>query len=159
MIDSVNIFSALTGISSLSAQSNRFAQSVTQNRQKARTVEAEAENATEYNSRIIEAQEESFRPGRQSVTAVQEASQSTSTAVEKSNKEMMEAEMDDHLGYHKSERSESDDYRNGYKSKRVNSSFGSLDIQVPQDRNSTFEPQVVKKRQKDIFLIPTSHRK
>ena len=85
LIDSVNIFSALTGISSLSAQSNRFAQSVTQNRQKARTVEAEAENATEYNSRIIEAQEESFRPGRQSVTAVQEASQSASTAVEKSN--------------------------------------------------------------------------
>ncbi len=74
-------------------------------------------------------------------------------------KEMMVAEMDDHLSYHKSERSESDDYRNGYKSKRVNSSFGSLDIQVPQDRNSTFEPQVVKKRQKDIFLIPTSHRK
>ena len=28
-------------------------------------------------------------------------------------KDMMEAEMDDHLGYHKSERSESDDYRNG----------------------------------------------
>ena len=35
-------------------------------------------------------------------------------------KEMMEAEMDDHLGYQKSERSDSDDYRNGYKSKRVN---------------------------------------
>ena len=153
------MFSALNGISSLSAQSNRFAQSVTQNKQKAKAVEAEAENVTEYNSRIIEAQEENFRPGRESVTAVQEASQSASTAVEKSNKEMMEAEMDDHLGYHKSERSESDDYRNGYKSKRVNSSFGSLDIQVPQDRNSTFEPQVVKKRQKDIFLIPTSHRK
>ena len=29
-------------------------------------------------------------------------------------KEMMEAEMDDHLGYEKSERSDSDDYRNGY---------------------------------------------
>ena len=68
-------------------------------------------------------------------------------------KEMMEAEMDDHLGYHKSERSGSDDYRNGYKTKRVNSSFGSLDIQVPQDRNSTFAPQVVKKRQKDISEI------
>lgn len=39
-------------------------------------------------------------------------------------KEMMEAEMDDHLGYSKSQRSESDDYRNGYKSKRVNSSYG-----------------------------------
>lgn len=32
-------------------------------------------------------------------------------------KEMMEAEMDEHLGYEKSERSENEDYRNGYKSK------------------------------------------
>ena len=68
-------------------------------------------------------------------------------------KEMMEAEMDDHLGYQKSERSDSDDYRNGYKSKRVNSSYGSMDIDVPQDRKSTFEPQVVKNRQKDISDI------
>lgn len=68
-------------------------------------------------------------------------------------KEMMEAEMDDHLGYGKSERSDSDDYWNGYKSKRVNSSYGSMDIDVPQDRKSTFEPQVVKKRQKDISDI------
>ena len=63
-------------------------------------------------------------------------------------KEMMEAEMDEHLGYQKSQRSDSDDYRNGYKSKRVNSSYGTMDIQVPQDRKSTFEPQVVRKRQK-----------
>ncbi len=68
-------------------------------------------------------------------------------------KEMMEAEMDEHLGYRKSERSDSDDYRNGYKSKRINSSYGSMDIQVPQDRRSSFEPQVVKKRQKDISDI------
>ena len=68
-------------------------------------------------------------------------------------KEMMEAEMDDHLGYQKSERSDSDDYRNGYKSKRVNSSYGNMDIDVPQDRKSTFEPQIVKKRQKDISDI------
>lgn len=68
-------------------------------------------------------------------------------------KEMMEAEMDDHLGYQKSERSDSDDYRNGYKSKRVNSSYDSMDIDVPQDRKSTFEPQIVKKRQKDISDI------
>lgn len=68
-------------------------------------------------------------------------------------KEMMEAEMNDHLGYQKSERSDSDDYRNGYKSKRVNSSYGSMAIDVPQDRKSTFEPQIVKKRQKDISDI------
>jgi len=68
-------------------------------------------------------------------------------------KEMMEAEMDDHLGYGKSERSDSDDYRNGYKTKRVNSTYGSMEIEVPQDRKSTFQPQVVKKRQKDISEI------
>lgn len=54
-------------------------------------------------------------------------------------KEMMEAEMHD--------------YRNGYKEKTVNSSYGSMRIDVPQDRKSTFEPKVVKKRQKDISDI------
>ena len=68
-------------------------------------------------------------------------------------KEMMEAEKDDHLGYEKSQRSDNDDYRNGYKRKQVNSRYGSMDIEVPQDRKSTFEPQVVKKRQKDISDI------
>ena len=58
--------------------------------------------------------------------------------------------MDDHLGYEKSERSDNDDYRNGYKHEQVNSRYGSMEIEVPQDRKSTFEPQIVKKRQKDI---------
>ena len=44
-------------------------------------------------------------------------------------KEMMEAEMDDHLGYEKSQRSDSGDYRNGYKRKRVNSRYGSMEIE------------------------------
>ncbi len=65
-------------------------------------------------------------------------------------KEMMEGEMDSHLGYHRSERSDSDDYRNGYKQKQVNSSYGSVTIDVPQDRKSTFESQIVKKRQKEM---------
>ena len=68
-------------------------------------------------------------------------------------KEMMEAEMEDHLGYEKSERSDNDDYRNGYKSKIVKSSIGEVELEVPQDRKSTFEPQVVKKGQKDISDI------
>ena len=68
-------------------------------------------------------------------------------------KEMMEAEMDDHLGYQKSERSDNDDYRNGYKSKQLRTSYGSMNIEVPQDRNSTFSPKIVKKRQKDISAI------
>jgi len=65
-------------------------------------------------------------------------------------KQMMEAEMDDHLGYEKSERLDSDYCRNGYKEKTVNSSLETMKISVPQDRASTFEPKVVKKRQKDI---------
>ncbi|MDU6884416.1 MAG: IS256 family transposase, partial [Blautia producta] len=68
-------------------------------------------------------------------------------------KEMMEAEMEDHPGYERSERSDNEDYRNGYKRKRVNSSYGTMEIEVPQDRRSTFQPQVVKKRQKDISDI------
>ena len=68
-------------------------------------------------------------------------------------KELMEAEMDTHLGYQKSERSDGDNYRNGYKTKRVNTNYGSMEIDVPQDRNSSFDPQIVKKRQKDISGI------
>ena len=71
-------------------------------------------------------------------------------------KEMMEAEMDDHLGYGRSERvdrSNRTDYRNGTKPKTINSSYGTMTIDVPQDRESTFEPKVVKKRQKDISDI------
>ncbi len=68
-------------------------------------------------------------------------------------REMMEAEMDGHLGYGKSERSDSDDYRNGYKRKRVNSRYGYVELDVPQDRKPIFEPQIVKKRQKDISDI------
>ena len=68
-------------------------------------------------------------------------------------KEMMEAEMDEHLGYEKSQRSDSDDARNGYKSKQIITSYGGMEIEVPQDRKSTFEPKIVKKRQKDISEI------
>ena len=60
--------------------------------------------------------------------------------------------MDDHLGYEKSERSDSDDYRNGYKRKRVNSRYGSMEIEVPQDRKSILNLRV-KKRQKYISDI------
>ena len=67
--------------------------------------------------------------------------------------QLTEAEMDGHLGYEKSERSDIDDYRNGYKLKRVNSRYGSMEIEIPQDRKSTFQPQAVKKRHKDISDI------
>lgn len=68
-------------------------------------------------------------------------------------KSMMEAEMDEHLGYESYERSENPNYRNGTKKKTVRGNFGEMELAVPQDRNSTFEPKVVKKRQRDISDI------
>ena len=46
-------------------------------------------------------------------------------------KEMMETEMEDHLGYEKSYRSENNDYRNGYKPKTVKSSIGEIELEIP----------------------------
>lgn len=68
-------------------------------------------------------------------------------------KEMLESEMNEHLGYEKYQHSDNPDSRNGYKQKLVESSCGQVAIDVPQDRDSTFEPKVVKKRQKDISEI------
>ena len=68
-------------------------------------------------------------------------------------KEMMEGEMDEHLGYDRYERSSEPNYRNGSKSKRVRSKYGEFEVDVPQDRNSTFEPKILPKRKKDISNI------
>ena len=67
--------------------------------------------------------------------------------------EMLESEMEEHLGYHEYERSDNPDYRNGKKTKKIRGSFGETEIEVPQDRDGSFEPKVVKKRQKDISGI------
>jgi len=64
--------------------------------------------------------------------------------------EMLQAEMTDHLGYEEYERSENENSRNGIKPKTVRSKYGELNVDVPQDRDSSFEPKVVGKRKKDI---------
>ena len=58
-----------------------------------------------------------------------------------------------HIGYEKYQHSDGTNYRNGVKKKNVRSTYGEFQVEVPQDRNSTFEPQIVKKRQKDISEI------
>ena len=67
--------------------------------------------------------------------------------------DMLETEMDNHLGYNRYERSGEPNYRNGTKSKTVRSKYGEFEVDVPQDRQSSFEPQVLPKRQKDISSI------
>ena len=67
--------------------------------------------------------------------------------------DMLETEMDEHLGYDRYERSGEPNYRNGTKSKTVRSKYGEFEVDVPQDRQSSFEPQILPKRQKDISSI------
>lgn len=67
--------------------------------------------------------------------------------------EMLEAELDEHSGYSSYERSDNSNYRNGKKTKKIRGNLGETEIEVPQDRDGTFEPEVVKKRQKDISGI------
>jgi len=59
---------------------------------------------------------------------------------------MMEAELDNHLGCEPYERTSSSNARNGTKPKTIRSKYGEMVIQVPQDRESSFEPKVVQKR-------------
>ena len=64
----------------------------------------------------------------------------------------LEGEMDEHLGYskHDSEGAGSGNSRNGKSRKSLKSELGELEIDTPRDRNSTFEPQAVKKRQSRV---------
>jgi len=63
---------------------------------------------------------------------------------------ILEGEIEDHLGRNKYERTETKEpskknYRNGYSSKNLRSSFGDVDLDIPRDRNAEFEPQIIKK--------------
>ena len=67
---------------------------------------------------------------------------------------MLKGEMENHLGHKKHERSEDgDNVRNGYSSKTLKTSLGEVPIRVPRDRQSTFEPQIIKKHQRDVSSI------
>ena len=64
--------------------------------------------------------------------------------------EMLKAELDEHLGYekHSSNSSEFSNSRNGTTRKTVKSKFGATDIEVPRDREGSFEPHLVPKRKR-----------
>jgi putative transposase len=69
--------------------------------------------------------------------------------------EMLEAEMDDQLGYakHDVKNKETKNSRNGYSKKTVTSEFGDVEIEIPRDRQGEFEPLIVKKHQKQMPAI------
>jgi putative transposase len=61
----------------------------------------------------------------------------------------MAAEMTEHVGYERHEVAgqNSGNSRNGKSAKTLKGTFGTLPIEVPRDRNGTFEPQIVEKHQ------------
>jgi len=65
---------------------------------------------------------------------------------------LLDAEMEEHLGYEKNaaEGRGSGNSRNGATTKTVRGDFGELELQTPRDRNGSFEPQTVKKRQTSL---------
>ena len=65
---------------------------------------------------------------------------------------VMEAELEEKLGYEKSERvsntgedSVSKNYRNGYSKKTVKTQLGEVDVKIPRDRNGDYSPQIIEK--------------
>ena len=65
---------------------------------------------------------------------------------------ILDGELTDHLGYEKHDQKtiSTDNARNGFTPKTVKSKFGEIGLKVPRAGKSDFEPQIVKKRQRDI---------
>src|SRR5829696_6949657 len=61
----------------------------------------------------------------------------------------MAAELTDHVGYEKHDAAghKSGNSRNGKSAKTLKGSFGTMPLEIPRDRNGTFEPQIIEKHQ------------
>jgi hypothetical protein len=67
----------------------------------------------------------------------------------------MGAELTGHLGYEKNDTGEkpTENRRNGSSSKTVRSDQGPLELEVPRDRDATFEPKIVEKQQREFAPV------
>jgi len=61
--------------------------------------------------------------------------------------QLLEGEMDAHLGYEKHQKSDNPNSRNGHTTKTIKTDHGSHEIRVPRDRDSSYAPMLVRKRQ------------
>ena len=69
--------------------------------------------------------------------------------------EMLEAELDEHLGYDRydNQNKSTTNSRNGHRNKNVRSDFGQVGIRIPRDREGSFEPRIIKNYENDISGI------
>lgn len=72
--------------------------------------------------------------------------------------QMLEAELDNHLGYekHDYQNKATTNSRNGKSRKTMKSNLGYFDLDVPRDRDGSFEPEIVKKYQTDVSHLESS---
>ncbi|WP_182049937.1 IS256 family transposase [Changpingibacter yushuensis] len=62
----------------------------------------------------------------------------------------LDAEMTEHLGYEKHQVTDNVNARNGTRAKTVITEIGPVEIEVPRDRDGSFDPQIVRKRQRRL---------
>jgi transposase-like protein len=100
------------------------------------------------NQKLLDLIREQYQP--ESAMDIQEALKDLTSGL---LEEILKAELDEHLDYEYGEKPLGLNTRNGYNKKNVNSSNGKMEINIPRDREGSFEPQVVKKYEKDISNI------
>ena len=68
---------------------------------------------------------------------------------------MLQGEMNNHLGYESNDHGakSTTNRRNGYGTKTIKTTKGNVEINVPRDRDASFEPQIIPKREKDVSGI------
>ncbi|MBT3542921.1 MAG: IS256 family transposase [Flavobacteriaceae bacterium] len=81
----------------------------------------------------------SFKDGKELNSFLQELQK-------RATEKMLEAELDSHLDYEKNQPARSSNRRNGYGAKTIKNSYGEAEIQVPRDREGSFDPQLIPKR-------------
>ena len=82
-----------------------------------------------------------------SLGSQEEVAQATQMLHKRFFEKALNAELDNHLGYDKHASNANDNSRNGVMSKTVYTDETALEIETPRDRNGSFEPQIIKKRQ------------
>lgn len=61
--------------------------------------------------------------------------------------EASNTEIEEHLGYEKYEVSDNPNYRNGYNTKTLKTNYGEILVDIPRNRDGSFNPKLVKKRE------------
>ena len=67
--------------------------------------------------------------------------------VQQTLQEALEGELEEFVGYPKHQSNTTDNARNGYSAKTVQTDSGAMEIEVPRDRKSEFQPKLIRKRQ------------